>query len=127
MILKKLFVTEKEIISVAEFEKLVDDYEKLSKKLTQYNQVIRKLTSENYALAEIAHLSMDIMAAYNPITIKYHAMIFKGEATPEDMMKCSNIMQKIIRMKKEFDNLVNLTQDMEKMKEIESLDLSIIK
>lgn len=93
----------------------------------QQNNVVKIKQTENLILVEISQMAIDIMKTYNPITGKYHKMIIQGEATVEDVKKCGNIMQKIIKMEKEFRQLIALYQNQQKKKTIgDNLNLSVI-
>ena len=96
--------------------------------IQKQNKVIAAFNVDREILNEIFVSAVEIMNSYNPITGKYHAKIFKGEATVEDMKRCSAIMQGIIKQRDEFDRMVQLFYNEERKKEIgDNFTISIVK
>ncbi len=92
------------------------------------NVGIRAMETERGILSEIVVSSIEIMKEYTPITSEYHVLIFSGEATVDDMKKCSEIMQRILKMRKEFHELVQLYYNKEKKVTLGmNLNMSILK
>lgn len=100
----------------------------LNEEIAKKNKKIENQIIDCTILIETLNVAIDIMKDYDPITSKYHALIIKGEATPEDVRICSSIVKKIIKKRKEFHEMIMLCSDIEKKKYLsQNFNFSVVK